>query len=78
MTVEIDEDKIIEVLGPGEVSEGDIVVFGRKAAGKWAKVYIVEVEPDFEKDIAPQIANEIFDGLEPQEAENILKKIIEE
>ena len=55
MTVEIDEDKIIEILGPGEVSEGDIVVFGRKAAGKWAKVYIVEVEPDPEGDIPSNI-----------------------
>ena len=59
MTVEIDEDKIIEVLGPGEVGEGDIIVFGRKTAGKCLKVYIVEVEPDSEGDIASKIANEI-------------------
>ena len=57
MTVEIDEDKIIEVLGPGEVGEGDIIVFGRKAAGKWAKVYIVEVEPDSESDTPSKIIN---------------------
>ena len=57
MTVEIDEDKIIAVLGPGEVGEGDIIVFGRKAAGKWAKVYIVEVEPDSESDTPSKIIN---------------------
>ena len=74
MTVEIDEDKIIEVLGPGEVSEGDIVVFGRKAAGKWAKVYIVEVEPDSESDGEPQILKEVFGGFELQTS----KKAVDE
>ena len=59
MTVEIDEDKIVSVLGPGEVADGDIVVFGRKVVGKCVKVYIVEVEPDSEEDIAPNITDEI-------------------
>ena len=78
MKVIIDEEALIDTVGPVKVGADNIVLLGENTAGKWIKVFVVEVEPDFEKDIAPQIANEIFDGLEPQEAENILKKIIEE
>ena len=62
MKITINGDNLIEVLGPVKVDAEGNLSLGKNSAGRWVKVYVVEVVPDFESDVAPQIVKEILDG----------------